>query len=192
MKVILKQDVKNIGKKDEIHEVSDGYARNFLFPRGLAAEADASALNLVRTKNEAKEHHAAEALAAAQQLAATIKDKTVVIKSKGNGGRLFGKITSKEVAQHLSQMVGTEIDKRKVELERDIKRRVTALVQGEQASETFYKTILDQMVVYPDQRVEVRLNLLPRTWTFVLERLGQSAQNSPSVPISVSRALISG
>ena len=61
------------------------------------------------------------ALAAAQQLAATIKDKTVVIKSKGNGGRLFGKITSKEVAQHLSQMVGTEIDKRKVELERDIK-----------------------------------------------------------------------
>ena len=121
MKVILKQDVKNIGKKDEIHEVSDGYARNFLFPRGLAAEADASALNLVRTKNEAKEHHAAEALAAAQQLAATIKDKTVVIKSKGNGGRLFGKITSKEVAQHLSQMAGTEIDKRKVELERDIK-----------------------------------------------------------------------
>lgn len=86
-----------------------------------AAEADATALNLVRTKNEAKEHHAAEALAAAQQLAATIKDKTVVIKSKGNGGRLFGKITSKEVAQHLSQMVGTEIDKRKVELERDIK-----------------------------------------------------------------------
>ncbi len=80
----------------------------------------------------------------------------------------------------------------KGELERDIKRRVTALVQGEQASETFYKTILDQMVVYPDQRVEVRLNLLPRTWTFVLERLGQSAQNSPSVPISVSRALISG
>ena len=54
MKVILKQDVKNIGKKDEIHEVSDGYARNFLFPRGLAAEADATALNLVRTKNEAK------------------------------------------------------------------------------------------------------------------------------------------
>ena len=64
MKVILKQDVKSIGKKDEIHEVSDGYARNFLFPRGLASEADATALNLVRTKNEAKEHHAAEALAA--------------------------------------------------------------------------------------------------------------------------------
>ena len=66
MKVILKQDVKTIGKKDEIHEVSDGYARNFLFPRGLAAPADAAAVNMARTKSEAKEHHAAEALAAAQ------------------------------------------------------------------------------------------------------------------------------
>ena len=66
MKVILKQDVKNIGKKDEIHEVSDGYARNFLFPRGLAAAADAGALNVARTKSEAQAHHAAEALAQAQ------------------------------------------------------------------------------------------------------------------------------
>ena len=57
MKVILKQDVKNIGKKDEIHEVSDGYARNFLLPRGLAAPADANALNTARTKSEAKAHH---------------------------------------------------------------------------------------------------------------------------------------
>ena len=80
----------------------------------------------------------------------------------------------------------------KGELERCIKRRVTALLQGEQASETFYKTILDHMVVYPDRRVEVKLNLLPRTWTFVLERLGQPAQNSPSVPMSVSSALSSG
>lgn len=121
MKVLLKQDVKNIGKKNEIHEVSDGYARNFLFPRDLAAPADATALNMVRTKNEAKEHHAAEALAAAQQLADSIKDKTIVIKTKGNGGRLFGKITSKEVALHLGQQVNHEIDKRKVELEREIK-----------------------------------------------------------------------
>ena len=59
MKVILKQDVKNIGKKDEIHEVSDGYARNFLFPRGLAAAADAGALNVARTKSEAQARHAA-------------------------------------------------------------------------------------------------------------------------------------
>ena len=65
MKIILKQDVKTIGKKDEIHEVSDGYARNFLFPRGLAAPADAAALNQARTKSEAKAHHEAEARAAA-------------------------------------------------------------------------------------------------------------------------------
>ena len=67
MKVILKQDVKSIGKKDEIHEVSDGYARNFLFPRGLAAVADADAVNTARTKSEAKAHHEAEAKAAAEE-----------------------------------------------------------------------------------------------------------------------------
>ena len=122
MKVILKQDVKTIGKKDEIHEVSDGYARNFLFPRGLAAPADAAAVNMARTKSEAKEHHAAEALAAARALADTVKDKTVTLKAKGGAsGRLFGKITAKDVAEALSKAVGTELDKRKVELERDIK-----------------------------------------------------------------------
>ena len=67
MKVILKQDVKSIGKKDEIHEVSDGYARNFLFPRGLAAVADADAVNTARTKSDAKAHHEAEAQAAAEK-----------------------------------------------------------------------------------------------------------------------------
>ena len=122
MKIILKQDVKTIGKKDEIHEVSDGYARNFLFPRGLAAPADAAAVNMARTKSEAKEHHAAEALAAAQALADKVKDKTVTLKAKGGAsGRLFGKITAKDVAEALSKAVGTELDKRKVELERDIK-----------------------------------------------------------------------
>ena len=122
MKVILKQDVKSLGKKDEIHEVADGYARNFLFPRGLAAEADAAALNVARTKNEAKEHHAAEALAAAKQLASQIGDRTVTVKAKGGAsGRLFGKVTTKEVAAALSQVAGTEIDKRKVEIDREIK-----------------------------------------------------------------------
>ena len=122
MKVILKQDVKTIGKKDEIHEVSDGYARNFLFPRGLAAPADAAAVNMARTKSEAKEHHAAEALAAAQALADKVKDKTVTLKANGGAsGRLFGKVTAKDVAEALSKVAGAEIDKRKVELERDIK-----------------------------------------------------------------------
>ena len=105
MKVILKQDVKSIGKKDEIHEVSDGYARNFLFPRGLAAVADADAVNTARTKSEAKAHHEAEAKAAAEELAA----------------KMHGKVTAKEVAEQLYKLTGTEIDKKKIEMPASIK-----------------------------------------------------------------------
>lgn len=122
MKVLLREDVKSIGKKDEIHEVSDGYARNYLFPRGLAAPADAAAVNMVKTKNAAREHHAAEALAAAQDLAKKVEGKTVTLKAKGGAsGRLFGKITGKDVADGLTKLVGIPVDKRKVELDRDIK-----------------------------------------------------------------------
>ena len=109
MKVILKQDVKSIGKKDEIHEVSDGYARNFLFPRGLAAVADADAVNTARTKSEAKAHHEAEAKAAAEELAAKIKGQIVSVKVKGGAsGKLHGKVTAKEVAEQLYKLTGTD------------------------------------------------------------------------------------
>ena len=122
MKIILKQDVKTIGKKDEIHEVFDGYARNFLFPRGLAAPADAAAMNQARTKREAKEHHEAEARAAAEALAAKIQGQTVTAKIKGGAsGKLYGKVTGKEVAELLTRLVGTEVDKKKVELPSAIK-----------------------------------------------------------------------
>ena len=104
MKVILKQDVKGIGKKDEIHEVSDGYARNYLFPRKLAAVADASALNIARSKEAAADFHEAENLAAAQALAAKINSRLVTVKAKGGAsGRLFGKVTSKEIAAALAE-----------------------------------------------------------------------------------------
>ena len=106
MKIILKQDVKTIGKKDEIHEVSDGYARNFLFPRNLAAPADAAALNQARTK----------------ELAAKIKGQVVTAKVKGGAsGKLYGKVTGKEVAELLTALTSTEIDKKKVELPSAIK-----------------------------------------------------------------------
>lgn len=123
MKVILKQDVKSIGKKDEIHEVSDGYARNFLFPRGLAAVADAGAVNIANSKAAAADFHEAENVAAAKELAAKIEGKTVTIETKGGAsGRLFGKVTGKEVAAALSVLAGSTIDKKKVELEtKDIK-----------------------------------------------------------------------
>ena len=123
MKVILKQDIKGIGKKDEIHEVSDGYARNYLFPRKLAAVADASAVNVARGKEAAADFHEAENVAAAKALAAKIEGKTVTIKAKGGAsGRLHGKVTGKEVAEALAQLAGAPIDKKKIEMEtRDIK-----------------------------------------------------------------------
>ena len=118
MKVILKQDVKGIGKKDEIHEVSDGYARNFLLPRKLAAVADASALNIARSKEAAADFHEAENLAAAQALAAKINSRIVTVKAKGGAsGRLFGKVPSKEIAAALSEAAGETVDKKKIELD---------------------------------------------------------------------------
>ena len=122
MKVVLKQDVKSIGKKDELHEVSDGYARNYLLPRGLAVAADAAAVNEVRTKAAAVEHHAAQELAAAQALAKKINGQTVTLKAKaGQGGRLFGSVTAKDIAAALGQKVGESIDKRKIVMDGDIK-----------------------------------------------------------------------
>ena len=123
MKVILKQDIKGIGKKDEIHEVSDGYARNYLFPRKLAAVADASAVNVARGKEAAADFHEAENVAAAKALAAKIEGKTVTIKAKGGAsGRLHGKVTGKEVAAALTELCGAPVDKKKIEMEtKDIK-----------------------------------------------------------------------
>ena len=123
MKVILQQDIRGKGKRGQMIEVSDGYARNFLFPRKLAAVADASAVNIARGKEAAADFHEAETVAAAQALAAKINGKTVTIKAKGGAsGRLHGKVTGKEVAAALSELAGTAIDKKKIELEtKDIK-----------------------------------------------------------------------
>lgn len=122
MKIVLKQDVKSIGKKDGMYEVSDGYARNFLFPRKLAVPADANAVNEVKTKAAAQEHHLQQELEAAQTIAKKLDGKTVSIKAKaGTGGRLFGSITSKDIAVALAKTLGETVDKRKIVMDGDIK-----------------------------------------------------------------------
>ena len=121
MKVILKQDVKGQGKKGELVTASDGYARNFLFPRGLAVEADSQAMNELRNREESAAYHKKVEKDAALAAAATLKDKALTIHAKaGNGGRLFGSVTTKEVADALEKQVGVKVDKRKITMN-DIK-----------------------------------------------------------------------
>ena len=121
MKVILKQDVKGQGKKGELVTVSDGYARNFLFPRGLAVEADSQAMNELRNREESAAYHKKVEKDAALAAADTLKDKALTIHAKaGNGGRLFGSVTTKEVADALEKQVGVKVDKRKITMN-DIK-----------------------------------------------------------------------
>jgi len=121
MKVILKADVKSLGKAGELVNASDGYARNFLLPKGLAVEASASALNEYKNKQKAEKFHKAEELKAAQELAARLEGKTVKLNAKaGANGKLFGSVTSKDVAEKIKSEFGEEIDKRKIVMD-DIK-----------------------------------------------------------------------
>ena len=122
MKVILLQDVKALGKKDQIVDVADGYAKNGLIGKKLAIEATPKALNDLKLKNQNKEKVAAENLADAKAFAEKIKDKTVVAKLKcGEGGKTFGSISSKEIADEAKKQLGVEIDKKKIVLPEAIK-----------------------------------------------------------------------
>ena len=117
MKVILKEDVKGQGKKGQLVDVSDGYARNFLLPRGLAMEADAQAMNDLKNKEEAARHHAAMEKQNAEEAAKALKGKTVKLTAKaGSAGRLFGSVTTKEVAEGLKAQFQVEVDKRKISM----------------------------------------------------------------------------
>ena len=117
MKVILKEDVKGQGKKGQLVNVSDGYARNFLLPRGLAMEADAQAMNDLKNKEEAARHHAAMEKQNAVEAAKALKGKTVKLTAKaGSAGRLFGSVTTKEVAEGLKAQFQVEVDKRKISM----------------------------------------------------------------------------
>ena len=122
MKVLLLADVKGQGKKDQIVEVSDGYARNFLFPKKLAVAADNKVLSEAKSKEESKQFRLKEEKAAAKELAERLGQLTVKITaSSGADGRLYGSITSKDIAEALNTQHKIEIDKRKLVLAENIK-----------------------------------------------------------------------
>lgn len=122
MKVILLCDVKGQGKKDQIVDVSDGYARNFLFPQKKAIPADSKATSELKSKEEAKQYRINEDRKAAQALADKIKEITVdIVMGHGQDGRLYGSVTSKDIATELSKILGVEIDKRKINMKDAIK-----------------------------------------------------------------------
>ena len=117
MKVVLLKDVKNIGKRDDIVTVSDGYARNFLFPQKLAVEATPGAMKAIQRKRAAQDAREAEMLAEAKNKAASLKDKVIALEVKcGDKGRLYGSVTSAEVADALEKQHGIKVDKRKMDI----------------------------------------------------------------------------
>ena len=122
MKVILKQDVKGKGKKGQMIEVAEGYARNFLLPKGLATLATTDAVNTMRLQEKAKARADAAAKAAAEEIAEKLKSCQIKIPAKGGeGGRLFGAVTSKEIAAALKEQYGMEIDSKILVLDEPIK-----------------------------------------------------------------------
>ena len=122
MKVILMQDVKGAGRKGEVINVKDGYARNFLIPRGLAEVASARNLNLARQRAKAEEHRQAIEVETAKDLAGRISALTVTVKANtGEGGKLFGSITSKEIAEAFEAQHGIKLDRKKIVLDEPIK-----------------------------------------------------------------------
>ncbi len=122
MKVILLQDVKSLGKKDEIVDVSDGYARNMILPKKLGVEANAQNLNDLKLRSQQTERAAQEQLENARQLADELSDKSVEIKIRaGEGGKTFGSVSTKEIAAAAKDQLGLELDKKKMILAEPIK-----------------------------------------------------------------------
>lgn len=122
MKVVLLQDVKSQGKKDQIIDVSEGYARNFLFPKKLAVPADAKAINDVKNKQSSEQHRIELQKAEARALAEKIGALTIKLSAEaGADGKFYGAITSKDIAEALKAQCGVDVDKRKIDLDAPIK-----------------------------------------------------------------------
>ncbi len=129
MKVILKQDIKGVGKKDQIINAADGYARNFLFPKGLAVPADTGNMNSLKAKNDANQARKERDLKEAKVLAEELKTKMITISVKaGSNGKLFGGVTSKEISEALKSQLKVDVDKKKVLLSDVIKQEGTFTV----------------------------------------------------------------
>lgn len=121
MDVILKADVKGLGKKGEKVKASDGYARNFLFPKGLAVEANAQSLTELRNREQSNQHKIDTEIAAANASKDKLQGKTVKLTAKaGQNGKIFGSVTAKEVAAEIAKQFGVTVDKRKITMD-DIK-----------------------------------------------------------------------
>ena len=131
MKVILLQDVKGKGKKGQMLEVSDGYARNFMLPKKMAIEATPDAINTMRMNDKATQERIAREKAEALATSKKLREMTVVVKAKGGGaGRLFGAVTTTEIADALKKNAGITIDKRKLVLDENIKNVGTYTVKA--------------------------------------------------------------
>ena len=130
MKVILLQDVKGKGKKGQMIEVSDGYARNYMLPRKMALEATADAVNTMRMNDKAAAEKAARERAEALEISKKLRDMTLVVTARGGGaGKLFGSVTNQEIADALKAKSGVTLDKRKIVISDPIKTVGTYTVQ---------------------------------------------------------------
>lgn len=129
MKVILLDNIKGVGKKDEIINANDGYARNFLFPKKLAVEANAENLGKLKNKQDSFQHKRNVEKEKAEEIANKLKDITLTIKVKaGDNGRIFGGVTSKEISENLKQQYKIDVDKKKIVLNETIKNLGTVNV----------------------------------------------------------------
>lgn len=122
MKVILKKDVNGTGKKGDLVNVADGYAQNFLIKRGFAVVANSNTINDMKNKKQSEDYRIAQEKQVAQKAADKINDQVVNFTAKaGTGGRIFGSVTAKEIAQKLNEQYGIKVDKKKISLDAEIK-----------------------------------------------------------------------